>query len=740
MIKIWVLVLLAMGVVGDAVAQKLKLVTGKVLYVPDIGKPRPFPSSETVRIFAFNTVATAKDALDKLQKENILSADELGADNETRAEFDGSYEILVSENGALLIYVGMNRRIEEVNYRNEIPIIFKDAIPLLPDEFPFIVRSEGIMIHSEPLIIIGNQILMKGNITFPKNPYCKIIPYLIDCNTEQVITNLEPIVFDGADNKEELRFYTFKDTVQVLDPKRIYIARAKVVICDYTHKTYEDDWQLTSPRILRPMEFLEYSLPDYELDPNKYKEKPKIEKCDTEGNISLSFVVNRAELDNSDPNNTLQMSKLRNDLMAIINGEGTTLKEFKIMGVSSPEGRYDRNLTLAKERTHFALKQITSMIPASNWARVYKHPVETRVATWNEVADLLEKDTLLAEAAQVREITAQYKSQDAQYAAIRKLPFYETAIMNTFPRLRTVHYGYKYDIFRELSPEEIVKRYYQDGKRQFTRYEYWHLFQQIKDPKEAEKLYRKAYKETMTSDGKPWLLAANNLAVALLKRDTFDVEILKPLINYKRKVNSINRYDDGLGVEITEINPENVVANQLAMYIRAYNFAGADTLAQMLPNTDKFRMVKAFSSCLRGRYNYHKAKTEKELKQFRETFELMKNSSPINHVIMCMAMRNDGLNKEALKVLETIPVSTKTKYLKLQLFCRMNIKSKNIKDLYYGDLELEHIQTAYKMLDEIIKEDAKYRDIALNDGEFSEEFIEFYNDPEKRKKQWGLFD
>lgn len=46
------------------------------------------------------------------------------------------------------------------------------------------------------------------------------------------------------------------------------------------------------------------------------------------------------------------------------------------------------------------------------------------------------------------------------------------------------------------------------------------------------KLYRRAYRETMAYDAKgkekPWILAANNLAVALLRRDTFDVEILKP--------------------------------------------------------------------------------------------------------------------------------------------------------------------------------------------------------------------
>lgn len=74
----------------------------------------------------------------------------------------------------------------------------------------------------------------------------------------------------------------------------------------------------------------------------------------------------------------------------------------------------------------------------------------------------------------------------------------------------------------------------------------------IKEPKEAEKLYRRAYRETMAYDAKgkekPWILAANNLAVALLRRDTFDVEILKPLIDLKRKVNMVDSFNDGISV------------------------------------------------------------------------------------------------------------------------------------------------------------------------------------------------
>ena len=417
--------------------------------------------------------------------------------------------------------------------------------------------------------------------------------------------------------------------------------------------------------------------------------------------------------------------------MNIVNGEGTTLKEFKITGISSPEGRYASNLDLARRRTAYALQQITSVIPPEKWKRVFKHPNETRVATWDEVADLLEQDSLKAEAADIRAITQKYKNPDAQFAAVSRLPYYATVIKDRLPKLRTVQYEYKHEIFRELNPDEILERYkndpdYRDGKKSFTRYEYWHLFQMVKDPKEAEKIFRRAYRETMAYDlkgqEKPWILAANNLAVALLRRDTFDVDVLKPLIDITRKVNMIDTFNDGISVIKTEVNPETIVANQLAMYIRAYNFEDASILADKLPDTERFQMIKAFANCLGGYYDYRGAANIKESEERKKVFQQVKNSSPMNNVVMCMAMETDPYNREAETALDSIPDSSLKQYLKLVLF----IRSKKLYEWSYDNaLDFDE---ACKILDAIIQKDKKFHKIATNDGEISKEFMDYFEE------------
>ena len=733
-------------------AQKIITVYGKVLNQAEgVKEAKPFSVNETVYILAFNTVEAAKDALTQLETvRNTVSPDAM-----EKAKEDGYYEIRVAENGALLIHVGMKTELVEVNYKEEHNVNIKGAIELeeVVITKPYKRFSPP---HPIPRRIIFGGLFIDNSISFPQgygaaNRRLILTPFIIDCQTGDTVKTLDPIVLDGKKYKckskndpyapyvNRNRYLTKKpftlsvrDTVvEPLDPQKTYSVLCQAVILKKDKKVHESYHKLTSCKVKRPMQFLELPFEGYELDPNKYQEHPRPERRTITDTISLTFLPNKAELDPNDPNNALQINQLQDDLRE------EHLKEFKITGISSPEGSYQSGMSLAKRRTDYAMKQITSMIPPAKWARVY-HPVETRTATWDEVADLLEKDTLLDEAAEVREIIGKFESQDAQYAAIRKLPYYETAIKNILPKLRTVKYEYVYEVFRALTPDEIANRYYndpayKDGKKQFSRYEYWHLFQQIKDPKEAEKLFRRAYKETMAYDEKgnptPWVLAANNLAVALLKRDTFDVEVLKPLIDYRRPVNSSLRYDDGFETIITEVNPEDVVANQLAMCIRANDLENVSFLAYMLPDTDKFKMIKAFSDCIEGYYNYRMAPTEEEREQRKEIFELVKNSSPINHVVMCMAIGTDSHNEEALRILETIPPTTQTKYMKLQLFVRMN----HLTNTGLFQPEKAILNNACKMLDEIIKEAPNYLKIAENDGELSEEFMEYFANPSNWK-------
>ncbi|MEG1838419.1 MAG: hypothetical protein RR220_03910, partial [Bacteroidaceae bacterium] len=330
-----------------------------------------------------------------------------------------------------------------------------------------------------------------------------------------------------------------------------------------------------------------------------------------------------------------------------------------------------------------------------------------------DVADLMEADSLKAEAAEIRNIVERYKSQDAQYAQVMKLPNYRTTIRDHFPELRKMRFEYKHEIFRELTPEEIMDRYthdkdYRSGKKSFALYEYWHLFNMVKNPKELEVLYRRAYEDSKSINGIPWILAANNLAVSYLRRDTFDVAILEPFIDRKtRGSNIVRKRMDGVTSET--INPEELIANQLGMFLKSNNFEQASVMAQILPDTEKNAKTKAFAMCLGGYYKG--GNTPEERAQSRKVFDLVKESSPLNEVVMYLALESKGGDIMAEKAVKELPTTDpKTWYLKAIINNRK------------GELNFEQ---AKDCLIECFKIDEKYMKTAGSDGDIGKDLYEY---------------
>lgn len=674
-----------MACISEAAAQQITIVSGKILNQQEgKKKPEPFPFGETVEVHAFNTIAAAQDA--KKQAEN--SGGFINSDAFYIVGPDGYFEVNVAETGALLVRVvnAMKYEIIEVNYKKEI----NKTISTDRSLGEVIVTADRVVPDPEPEAseIEGNNLYVKNNFPIPRQ-FCKpnsrliIQPYVINCKTKDTVTFTRPIIMTGEEymqtqdrrmlyemehdplatheNKRQKmsneRFdLPYTDTVYISDPTQNYMTYSIMLLEDYNKVTYEKLNILTTCETRRPLNFLETAFPPMNVNPMDYKVKPRAERRDTKGSIQLGFLVGRAQLDPENPMNEEQLNKMHTELGAMMADPTITLKTFKITGVSSPEGRYASNLALAKQRTDFAYNAITSVIPQRTMRTIFTSR-DTRVAGWDEVADLLESDTLPNEAAEIRAIVEKYpKSLDAQSAAVARLPYYKTVIKDRLPRLRTVQYEYTYELFRELAPEEILHRYetdedYRNGTKSFTLYEYWHLFQQVKDKKELEALYKRAYEDSKPSFyGKPWILAANNLAVSYLERDTFDLELLEPLIDIGvQKVNLKTSFE---GYENT-INPEEVIINQLAMCIKAHNFRKASVLAQILPDEPKYETVRAFARCLGGYYKG--GSTVEEANERKKIFEIVKNSTPLNGVVMCLAMKQAQYDNEAMTLLENLP-------------------------------------------------------------------------------------
>lgn len=727
-------------------AQEMKRVTGHIVD-KTAGKPIDL-KQVSVSVYGFNTVAQAEDVKKQMDgDENTFVA----PDAQAFPDDNGYYEITIPETGALIFKADMKPAVlEKVNYRLEINVKIEMGNYIRTSTITAVRDQVGVLDPQGD--IEGNWLKARSTIALPENSgktNARMIvqPILIDGVTKDTLRYLKPTVMDGreyrvtqlrrmnynADNDPLNRWLSpdtltsaaqivnWADTIYLENPSKNYQVKGIIQLEDYNLPYFKKEYFLASSRLRRPLRFLEYSMDPYMLDPEQYRERAKREKRNTAGNMSLNFMVGKAQLAADDEEGRRQIDSVKSVLLDIIHGEGSQLKEFHITGTASPDGPYAGNMNLAKKRMEYALNQIVSVLPKNVRDRVYMTTTAT-VAPWTAVAELLEADSLMVEAKAIRDIVSNNPgTPDRQWGKIRALPYYRSLIVNYLPRLRSVRYQYGYEIFRELTPEEILERYrndedYRSGRKKFALYEYWHLFQLVKEPEELEKLYKRAYDESIEANGRPWILAANSLAASYIARGVADTTILRnfidlqtPVVNYHLMRMNGNGYDI--------VNPEAVVANQMIMYVMTNNFRKAGQLTNILPDNDRNRLVRAYALCLGGYYKG--GNTPDQRRRAREVFETVSESSPLNKVVLCLAMNTKTYDSLAEEAMSALPGdSALTDYLWAVIYGRKGARTQDFMD----DMASEDYLVA------CFHKDPSYIDIAAGDGDIVETIMKSARD------------
>ena len=727
-------------------AQEMKRVTGHIVD-KTTGKPIDL-KQVSVSVYGFNTVAQAEDVKKQMDgDENTFVA----PDSQAFPDDNGYYEITIPETGALIFKADMKPAVlEKVNYRLEINVKIEMGNYIRTSTITAVRDQVGVLDPQGD--IEGNWLKARSTIALPENSgktNARMIvqPILIDGVTKDTLRYLKPTVMDGqeyrvtqlrrmnynADNDPLNRWLSpdtltsaaqivnWADTIYLENPSKNYQVKGIIQLEDYNLPYFKKEYFLASSRLRRPLRFLEYSMEPYMLDPEQYRERAKREKRNTAGNMSLNFMVGKAQLAADDEEGRRQIDSVKSVLLDIIHGEGSQLKEFHITGTASPDGPYAGNMNLAKKRMEYALNQIVSVLPKNVRDRVYMTTTAT-VAPWTAVAELLEADSLMVEAKAIRDIVSNNPgTPDRQWGKIRALPYYRSLIVNYLPRLRSVRYQYGYEIFRELTPEEILERYrndedYRSGRKKFALYEYWHLFQLVKEPEELEKLYKRAYDESIEANGRPWILAANSLAASYIARGVADTTILRDFIDLQTPVVNYHLMRmNGNGYDI--VNPEAVVANQMIMYVMTNNFRKAGQLTNILPDNDRNRLVRAYALCLGGYYKG--GNTPEQRRRAREVFETVSESSPLNKVVLCLAMNTKTYDSLAEEAMSALPGdSALTDYLWAVIYGRKGARTQDFMD----DMASEDYLVA------CFHKDSSYIDIAAGDGDIVETIMKSARD------------
>lgn len=404
---------------------------------------------------------------------------------------------------------------------------------------------------------------------------------------------------------------SYNDSIYVENLKDDYSCDVYMAIEDYTHILYRDT-TIIARGTVNPLRWLECPLKSAALNDASYIPEPEKQMRDSKGNINLKFRIGKARLNTDDPQNQAEIEKLRQQINAIRADKDASLQSLSLEGVSSPDGRLERNKELAQQRMDFALRYIKSQLP-DDVTKEMEFSSRSSVATWQDVIKLLRSDSLNDEADKMQAVVDRYKNPDFQGPQMRRLPFFKSLLENKYlPQLRQVNYTMNYSIFRQLTIDEIKALYAADYHK-LTRYEFYELYRNEPDQAKRETIQRQALEIYPT-----FLAAANDLSASLIDRGASDPEILRSFAG--------------------ENAPESVNRNQMIALLNAGLYTAADSLAQYVSEDNDTQLLHAVNGAVNGRY--------------LENYKTIAATGTRNKVVMLLAMKR---NEEALAFAKELP-------------------------------------------------------------------------------------
>lgn len=443
---------------------------------------------------------------------------------------------------------------------------------------------------------------------------------------------------------------------------------------DYRRITYRDTTVIAKGTV-NPMRFFNYNVGAKKITDEKYIPRPRKQLRGDKGRVNLTFLINSAEIDGADPDNAVELDRMRDRLARIDNDPNAEFMAFNITAVSSPEGPYQSNLKLAWKRAATAKETILKFLnPGTVTAMRDSISMDARVDTWESVAGMMEKDSVSASA--VREAIKQHPdNMAAQYRRISRLPDYRNAILGDYlKRLRRVEYNFSYSVMRSLNDEEIRRMYDKDYK-DLMPYEFWRMFLNAGTDEEREKICRQALEINPK-----FMLLANELAIILIDRKEPDVNLLEPFINDKA--------------------PQEVLCNQVISLLDKKDYARADSVASMLDDSPAAEDVRALTAAYNG--------------NVQTAYDRFASHGGTNEVVLLLALKRD---EEAFDKTDELPDEALTYYLRAVAANR-----------------LDKVTDAFANLEKAFAADPGLKEVARIDGDVTD-MLQQIEEQEKEKME-----
>ena len=586
------------------------------------GKKERVPLS--VPVYVFDNADDARHQATEYRRQSMQQGQytTLKAGDVVTPDYEGHFEADIAQRGALVVISEGAVIVTPIDKRLHYDILINgdSADGILLKNTDVMGEKRGLKIRELPAIDDGPTLHWDVTLSLPEgyvNPDTRLIlqPVVVDCQTEDTIQHLEPLIGEGKRYhmlQERMKSYDYQrndslapyyiaqlpgdgsvhweNTFPKPDPDRNYKWQMRLRLEDYSHVYYEDASREGSCNSRKPWKMLDVGMARKEMTlDSRFYEPSRAQLHEAARDLQLTFLVGKAQL-TDDSINTSTIQQLVRELQSY----GRQLINVRIQGTASPDGNAARNAELAVQRAAKALSMIS---PYTRGAGMQTMPA--KVYTWNDVADSLIERGQRLEGEEMR----QYAETD-NLAGIRRMMESNPVVTEILKNQRVMKCSYLIRQNKILEPEEALWVYRNDpsyaegGDNKFSNGDYYNLLTQIRDSAERRQLVMRIYRELSVRQASRFspfaAYIANCVACYALDADSTNTDILKPFVDLKsgleveRQISFDNAYR-------YMVNRREIVANQAVMLFKQMKLGAAAHLADKLPNTEEYRDIKMFT-------------------------------------------------------------------------------------------------------------------------------------------------
>ena len=600
---------------------------------------------------------------------------------------DGKYSVIVPVNGILnFTCLGYDGQDIKVKGRQIIDVVLVSTAVKIQEVSVVAKIKNKVIFEPSEIEVVGNYFHLRTRFKVPAEMFSSntrliVQPTLYNITRKKGVL-LKPVVTDGREytltqermyefdlkndplepyiRKSEMtkngELVAYHDSAYIENLKEDFRADIRLSLENYNRILFTDSFQIARG-LVNPLRFFEYKLKAKDITDERYFPKPELQLRNDRGEVELSFLPGKADINDRDPKNASELAKLRERLSSIETNPDAKLQTFSILGVSSPEGPHDKNLVLAKKRMDLAVNRILSHLNKET-LDFLKIQTGSKVETWQTAIEMMRRDSLFGQAQDLQNIVNKYPdSPDKQWRAIIRLPYYRSVIVPHYlPLMRRVEYNFDYSIYRFLTDAEIKELYLKDYK-QLSRHEFWRMFEIAESDEEKETIYKQALEVYPK-----FMLAANNLSALYINQGRPDDSILESFISKDA--------------------PEEVLTNQAVALLSNWKYEKADSVVSLIPDGVSSEYLKSVTRALNGNY-------EEALATFGQ-------EGGINEVVLLLALKR---NDEAWEKAQNLPETARSEYVKAIAANRLD----KVMDA------INHIEKAFEL-------DPSLRDVAKVDA------------------------